>query len=40
MADLHRINTGPGLTFDAWVDGPPGAPLVLLLHGFAESFDM
>jgi pimeloyl-ACP methyl ester carboxylesterase len=40
MADLHRINTGPGLSFDAWVDGPPGAPLVLLLHGFAESFDM
>src|SRR3989440_6845180 len=25
------------LTFDALVDGKPGAPLVLLLHGFAES---
>jgi pimeloyl-ACP methyl ester carboxylesterase len=40
MAELTKINTGPGLTFDAWVDGAAGAPLVLLLHGFAESFHM
>jgi pimeloyl-ACP methyl ester carboxylesterase len=40
MAELQKIKTGPGLTFDAWVDGATGAPLVLLLHGFAESFHM
>jgi pimeloyl-ACP methyl ester carboxylesterase len=31
------ITTAPGLTFDALAAGDPGAPLVLLLHGFAES---
>ena len=40
MAELQHIETGPGLVFDAWVDGAPAAPLVLLLHGFAESFHM
>jgi pimeloyl-ACP methyl ester carboxylesterase len=38
MAALQTITTGPGLTFDALTDGPADAPLVLLLHGFAESF--
>jgi pimeloyl-ACP methyl ester carboxylesterase len=37
MAELERITIRPGLTFDARVAGDPGAPLVLLLHGFAES---
>jgi pimeloyl-ACP methyl ester carboxylesterase len=37
MAALQTITTGPGLVFDVLVDGPAGAPLVLLLHGFAES---
>ena len=40
MADLVKIETGPGLRFDALIDGPVEAPLVLLLHGFAESFHM
>jgi len=34
---LEQITLSPGLTFDALVAGEPGAPLVLLLHGFAES---
>lgn len=34
---LEQIPTSPTLTFDALVAGEPGAPLVLLLHGFAES---
>src|SRR5215475_1934099 len=34
---LTRITTSPSLTFDALVAGEDGAPLVLLLHGFAES---
>jgi pimeloyl-ACP methyl ester carboxylesterase len=37
MTRLEKITTGPALTFDAPVAGEPGAPLVLLLHGFAES---
>ena len=37
MAELDKITIGPGLTFDALVSGDPGGPLVLLLHGFAES---
>jgi len=40
MAELRQIKTAPGLVFDALSDGPEGAPLVLLLHGFAESFHM
>ncbi len=38
MAELCRISTGPDLAFDLLADGPEGGPLVLLLHGFAESF--
>src|SRR3712207_299576 len=35
---LHRrVETGPGLVFDVSVAGDAGAPLVLLLHGFAVS---
>jgi pimeloyl-ACP methyl ester carboxylesterase len=34
---LEKITISPQLTFDTLVDGDPGAPLVLLLHGFAES---
>jgi pimeloyl-ACP methyl ester carboxylesterase len=37
MARLEKITTAPALTFDALVAGEAGAPLVLLLHGFAES---
>jgi pimeloyl-ACP methyl ester carboxylesterase len=34
---LTRITISPALTFDALVAGREDAPLVLLLHGFAES---
>jgi pimeloyl-ACP methyl ester carboxylesterase len=37
MTQLEKITVAPGLTFDALVGGDAGAPLVLLLHGFAES---
>ena len=37
MIPLEKITIAPALTFDALVAGGPGAPLVLLLHGFAES---
>jgi pimeloyl-ACP methyl ester carboxylesterase len=37
MSQLENITLQPGLTFDTLVGGEPGAPLVLLLHGFAES---
>jgi pimeloyl-ACP methyl ester carboxylesterase len=37
MPHLEQITIEPGLTFDALAAGAPGAPLVLLLHGFAES---
>ena len=37
MATLEKISISPTLTFDALAAGKPGAPLVLLLHGFAES---
>lgn len=38
MAELRRIETRPGLVFDASVAGDAAAaPLVLLLHGFAVS---
>jgi pimeloyl-ACP methyl ester carboxylesterase len=33
----RKIPISPDLIFDALVAGEPGAPLVLLLHGFAES---
>jgi pimeloyl-ACP methyl ester carboxylesterase len=37
MTQLEKITIAPGLCFDALTAGEPGAPLVLLLHGFAES---
>ena len=37
MSQLEKITIAPGLTFDALTAGERGAPLVLLLHGFAES---
>ena len=37
MRQLEKITIQSALTFDALVAGEPGAPLVLLLHGFAES---
>jgi pimeloyl-ACP methyl ester carboxylesterase len=37
MAELEQIATAPHLSFDTLVAGAPTAPLVLLLHGFAES---
>src|ERR1039458_2028610 len=40
MAELRKIETGPSLVFDVLVAGPAAGPLVLLLHGFAESFHM
>src|SRR5471032_203381 len=40
MTPLRKIETEPGLVFDALVDGPTDAPLVLLLHGFAGSHHM
>jgi pimeloyl-ACP methyl ester carboxylesterase len=39
MTGLSKLSIAPGLTFDALVGGEPGAPLVLLLHGFAESMN-
>src|SRR5260370_38565093 len=39
MPSLQQITTAPHLTFDALVAGEVGAPLVLLLHGFAESMN-
>jgi pimeloyl-ACP methyl ester carboxylesterase len=39
MPHLEKITTAAHLTFDALVTGQPGAPLVLLLHGFAESMN-
>lgn len=37
MPSLIQITTAPSFTFDALVAGERDAPLVLLLHGFAES---
>src|ERR1700751_1517994 len=37
MPSLERITISPHLTFDALAAGEADAPLVLLLHGFAES---
>ena len=37
MTQIEKITIAPGLSFDALVAGEKGAPLVLLLHGFAES---
>jgi pimeloyl-ACP methyl ester carboxylesterase len=40
MIAFKKITTSPDLTFDVMVCGAEDAPLVLLLHGFAESFSM
>jgi pimeloyl-ACP methyl ester carboxylesterase len=40
MIELKKIATAPDLIFDVMTSGTLGAPLVLLLHGFAESFHM
>jgi pimeloyl-ACP methyl ester carboxylesterase len=37
MPQLEQIAIAPGLTFEVLAAGEAGAPLVLLLHGFAES---
>lgn len=37
MPDSEKIAVAPDLVFDAIAAGARGAPLVLLLHGFAES---
>ena len=37
MCSLEQVTISPGLTFDTLTAGRPGAPLVLLLHGFAKS---
>jgi len=37
MPALQKITIAPELTFDVLAAGDDGAPLVLLLHGFAES---
>jgi pimeloyl-ACP methyl ester carboxylesterase len=37
MSELETIAITPALSFDALAAGKSGAPLVLLLHGFAES---
>lgn len=39
MPVLEQITIAPRLTFDALTSGAPGAPLALLLHGFAESMN-
>jgi pimeloyl-ACP methyl ester carboxylesterase len=36
---IERISISSALTFDMLVAGEDGAPLVLLLHGFAESMN-
>jgi pimeloyl-ACP methyl ester carboxylesterase len=38
VAALRKVSIAPALAFDLLVDGPQAAPLVLFLHGFAESF--
>ena len=37
MPAHEQIAVAPDLVFDAITSGMPDAPLVLLLHGFAES---
>src|ERR1700743_871333 len=37
MSQLEKITLSAGLTFDILTAGKAAAPLVLLLHGFAES---
>ena len=37
MPDAKKVTTKSGLTFDAWIEGPDGGALVLLLHGYPQS---
>jgi hypothetical protein len=37
MIDIRRMETAPGMVFDASVGGADAAPLVLMLHGFGVS---
>jgi pimeloyl-ACP methyl ester carboxylesterase len=37
MSHFETITTSPALTFDTLTAGTTGTPLILLLHGFAES---
>jgi pimeloyl-ACP methyl ester carboxylesterase len=39
VSNLEKITVAPHLAFDAIAGGEAGAPLVLLLHGFAESMN-
>src|SRR5882724_11658623 len=39
MLSPEKITISSALSFDALTGGAPGAPLVLLLHGFAESMN-
>ncbi|SDR92369.1 alpha/beta fold hydrolase [Bradyrhizobium canariense] len=39
MSQLEKITIAPHLSFDALVGGQRAAPLVLLVHGFAESMN-
>jgi pimeloyl-ACP methyl ester carboxylesterase len=38
VVERLTIPVGPGLIFDVLADGPDSGAMVLLLHGFAESF--
>ena len=40
MTELRKIETRPGLVFDALVNGVADAPLMLLIYAFAESLKM
>src|SRR5580704_6366434 len=40
MINLRKITTAPNLAFDVMICGAEDGPLVLLLHGFAETFHM
>ena len=35
--EVRKIETAPGLVFDASVAGDASSPLVLMLHGFGVS---
>jgi pimeloyl-ACP methyl ester carboxylesterase len=37
MPQLQHVRIASGLTFDAWLEGPPAGDIVLLLHGYPQS---
>ena len=37
MPELHQVSVASGLTFNAWIEGPPSGEIVLLLHGYPQS---